>query len=584
METTLREADSLLAIDIGDITTRAVLFDSVEGRYRFLAIGSSPTTAVAPYQDVREGVRLALARLQEVTGRRLISDDFRLLVPEQENGSGIATVTVTLSAGAPLRIVIMGLLEEISVESARQLAATTYAGIVDTISMNDRRNPESRLDALLSARPDVIILAGGIEGGASHSVLQFVDTVRLACRLLPNEQRPVVLYAGNQALVEEVKTALGSLTDVRITSNIRPAQEVESLEPAQVQLANIYRSIRLRQLGGVAELDAWTVNRLSPTATAFGRIIRFLSKVYDPAKGVLGIKVGGSATTVAAAFTGDLSLRVYPQLGLGTGLPGLLQSSQIKNIARWLPSEVSEDYIRDYIYNKTIYPASIPCTAEDLAIEQALARQVIQAAVALSAEGFPKNAGRSTGGTLPWFEPVLAAGSVISNAPSPAHSMLILLDALQPTGVTTMVLDQSNLAASLGAAANVNPILVVQVLESSAFLSLGTVISPVANVRTGTPILRLRVIYDSGDETRLEVKQGAIESVPLPVGQSAQLHLQPLHRADVGMGGAGIGGNVRVMGGALGVVIDARGRPLRLPGDPGRRRELFKRWYWILGG
>jgi len=256
METTLREADSLLAIDIGDITTRAVLFDSVEGRYRFLAIGSSPTTAVAPYQDVREGVRLALARLQEVTGRRLISDDFRLLVPEQENGSGIATVTVTLSAGAPLRIVIMGLLEEISVESARQLAATTYAGIVDTISMNDRRNPESRLDALLSARPDVIILAGGIEGGASHSVLQFVDTVRLACRLLPNEQRPVVLYAGNQALVEEVKTALGSLTDVRITSNIRPAQEVESLEPAQVQLANIYRSIRLRQLGGVAELDA----------------------------------------------------------------------------------------------------------------------------------------------------------------------------------------------------------------------------------------------------------------------------------------------------------------------------------------
>ena len=268
METTLREADSLLAIDIGDITTRAVLFDSVEGRYRFLAIGSSPTTAVAPYQDVREGVRLALARLQEVTGRRLISDDLRLLVPEQENGSGIATVTVTLSAGAPLRIVIMGLLEEISVESARQLAATTYAGIVDTISMNDRRNPESRLDALLSARPDVIILAGGIEGGASHSVLQFVDTVRLACRLLPNEQRPVVLYAGNQALVEEVKTALGSLTDVRITSNIRPAQEVESLEPAQVQLANIYRSIRLRQLGGVAELDAWTVNRLSPTATA----------------------------------------------------------------------------------------------------------------------------------------------------------------------------------------------------------------------------------------------------------------------------------------------------------------------------
>jgi hypothetical protein len=245
---------------------------------------------------------------------------------------------------------------------------------------------------------------------------------------------------------------------------------------------------------------------------------------------------------------------------------------------------VSEDYIRDYIYNKTIYPASLPCTAEDLAIEQALARQVIQSAVALSASGFPGDVGRSAGGILPWFEPVLAGGSVITNAPSPAHSMLILLDALQPTGVTTMVLDQSNLAAPLGAAASLNPILVVQVLESNAFLSLGTVISPVAEVRFGTPVLRLRVIYDSGDETRLEIKQGSLETVPLPMGQSAQLHLQPLHKADVGMGGPGIGGNVRVMGGALGVVIDARGRPLRLPSDLSRRRELFKRWNWVLGG
>jgi hypothetical protein len=538
----------------------------------------------APYQDIREGVGLALERLEEVTGRRLISDENRLIIPEQADGSGIDTVTATLSAGAPLRIVIMGLLEEVSVESARNLAATTYAQIVDVISMNDRRSPESRLDALLSARPDVIILTGGIEGGASHSILQFVETVRLACRLIPNEQRPVVLYAGNQNLVEEVRKVLGNLTDVRITANIRPGLEMESLEPARVMLSNIYRAIRMRQLGGVTELDAWTVNRLSPTSTAFGRVIRFLSKVYDPAKGVLGIKVGASATTVAAAFTGDLSLRVYPQLGLGTGLPGLLQSSQIKNIAGWLPSEVSEDYIRDYIYNKTIYPASLPGTAEDLAIEQALARQVIRTAVALSSSGFPKQAGRSAGGTLPWFEPVLASGSVISNAPSPAHSMLILLDALQPTGVTTMVLDQSDLTGLLGSAANLNPILVVQVLESNAYLSLGTVISPVAEVRPGTPVLRLRVIYDSGDETRLEVKQGTLESVPLPMGQSAQLHLQPLHRADVGMGGPGIGGNVRVMGGALGVVIDARGRPLRLPADPGRRREMFKRWNWILGG
>jgi hypothetical protein len=41
---------------------------------------------------------------------------------------------------------------------------------------------------------------------------------------------------------------------------------------------------------------------------------------------------------------------------------------------------------------------------------------------------------------------------------------------------------------------------------------------------------------------------------------------------------------VRVVGGALGVVIDARGRPLRIPEDIGRRRDLFKKWLWTLGG
>ena len=39
-----------------------------------------------------------------------------------------------------------------------------------------------------------------------------------------------------------------------------------------------------------------------------------------------------------------------------------------------------------------------------------------------------------------------------------------------------------------------------------------------------------------------------------------------------------------VTGGAMGVVIDARGRPLNLPSDPVRRRELIKKWYHTVGG
>jgi hypothetical protein len=349
-------------------------------------------------------------------------------------------------------------------------------------------------------------------------------------------------------------------------------------------MGEMFRSVRARQVPGVHELDVWASGQLSSTASAFGRVIHFLSKVYDPSKGVLGVDVGASATTVAAAFDDNLLLGVFPQFGLGKDLPGLLKCRKLASIKRWLTVDISDDYIRDYVYNKSLYPASLPVTEDDLAIEQALVREVIRTAVAQIAKRFPKDINRARTDLLPWFEPIVATGSALINAPSIAQCLLMLLDALQPSGVTTMVLDQNRLAAPLGAAADINPVLVVQVLESSTFASLGTVISPVANVRPGVPILRLCMTYESGEETDLEIKHGTIRMLPLPQGQSARIRLQPLHRADVGMGGPGRGGTVRVVGGSMGVVVDGRGRPLRLPEDIGRRRELMRKWLRVLGG
>jgi len=56
-----------------------------------------------------------------------------------------------------------------------------------------------------------------------------------------------------------------------------------------------------------------------------------------------------------------------------------------------------------------------------------------------------------------------------------------------------------------------------------------------------------------------------------------------LNRSDIG-NGPGRNATVQVVGGVMGVVIDARGRPLNLPEDSVRRRELFKKWLWSVGG
>lgn len=584
MTTSIVNADSLLALDIGEVNTRAALFDIVDGRYRFLASGMAPTTINAPFHDASEGIRAALDQLQAITGRRLVGADERLIVPESVDGAGVDTLAVTLSAGPPLKAVVVGLLEDVSMESACRLASTTYTQIVERISLNDRRKPEARLDTILRARPDLILAVGGTEGGASNSVLKLLESVGLASFLLPPENRPELLYAGNVELQGEVKRSLERITALHFAPNVRPALEVEQLEPAQVSLADLFRRIRSRQMPGVQALDELAHGGLASTAQGFGRIIRFLSKIYTNTKGVLGVDVGASATSLAAAFEGELTLGVYPQFGLGSGLAEWLESMPLSEITRWLPADVPDDVARDYLYTKAAYPASIPTTIEDLYFEEALARQAIAAAVRRTIGSFPSRVLRYGANLLPWFEPVVASGSVLTHAPSHAHSLMMLLDGLQPTGVTTVVLDQYHLSGSLGAAAATNPVLAVQVLESSTFLNLGTVVTPITNARPGTPVLRVRITAEDGAETSVDVKSGALEMLPLPVGQPARLHLQPLHRADVGMGGPGRGGGLRVVGGALGVVVDARGRPLKLPSDAGRRHELLKKWLWTLGG
>ena len=201
----------------------------------------------------------------------------------------------------------------------------------------------------------------------------------------------------------------------------------------------------------------------------------------------------------------------------------------------------------------------------------------------MAQKNFPANIRPAGADQMPVLDLIIGGGGPISDGPSLGQSLLLMLDAIQPVGVLPVLLDQNNLLPLLGAAASRNHYLPVQVIESGAFIGLGTVISVVASGSYGDPVLRAKLTYTDGTEARAEVKFGGLEILPLPSGQAARLSLQPLRRADVGLG-AGKGGAIQVTGGALGVVIDARGRPLQLPADPVRRRELMKRWSYTVGG
>jgi hypothetical protein len=158
-----------------------------------------------------------------------------------------------------------------------------------------------------------------------------------------------------------------------------------------------------------------------------------------------------------------------------------------------------------------------------------------------------------------------------------------LIDALQPVGVTGLVLDVARVFAPLSAVAMVNPLAAAHVMGKDALLNLGTVVAPVGTARQGEIALAFKIDYHDGRSLEVEVPYGSLEVVPLETGQTAELELRPTRRFDVGLGRKGQAATTRVEGGVIGIIIDARGRPLPFADDLAEQHERMQRWLWDIG-
>ena len=325
MDTTTLAVKSVIAVDIGSTITRSLFFDVVSGKYRFMAVGSATTTAGAPHFDVTEGIWRSLEELQYITGRNLLSEKDGVIIPSTSDNQGADIMVATMSAGNPITVVTVGLLDTVSLQNARQLAQTTYAKIIAEISLNDRRTSSDRINLLTRKRPDLIIITGGTNKGASHSLLSILESIGLSSYMLDESQRPHILFTGNEELQEEVKSGLEKISKLRIAPNIQPVLGKDNIHPAQKEINEIYKEVRKKQTGGLREVISWTEGYFTSTASAFGRVIRFLSEKYEPEKGVMGVDIGSDATVLAAAFNGEETLRVFPRLGVGCGAAGVLR-------------------------------------------------------------------------------------------------------------------------------------------------------------------------------------------------------------------------------------------------------------------
>ncbi len=560
---------AILAADFGSVHTRLVLLDLVDGAYRLVGRADARTTDNFPYNDVRVGLARAADVISRAAGRPLTTADSAIITPEQPDHSGVAHFVATASTGRPLRAIIVGLVPEISLSSALRATAGTYIEVVDTLSLEDRRSEEDLLNAIVLSSPDLVLIAGGTEGGAHAPLLALVRVVEQATALSERAHRPVIVYAGNSALVPQLHAAFDGQTTLFIAANVRPALDSENLDSARLQLGRAFNQYVGRRGSDFDAIGRASAVGVLPTALGCETLVEYLGQTdRGPA---LFVDVGSAVSTLAAYQDGAAATVIRTDLGLGHSAYSLLRTLGPDKLLRWLPFPSEPGQLENYALNKTVRPGTVPETQRDLYLEHALLRAALAELLAASRPV------AQAGAAPPSYNLIIGGGAALTRTGSPGLGAMLLLDALQPEGVTTLLADPYGLVSALGALARVQPEAVVQTLDSGALECLGTCVSLSGQPRADRPALRVKITRADGSVTEEQVAGGHLWVYPLPEGETAQVDVRVVGR------GAHLGGRSRlrqaVVGGSAGLIFDARGRPLPLANTPAGRAAQMPHWF-----
>lgn len=613
-------ASSILVADCGTVFTKVSLLGLVEGQYRLMARGEAPTTAAPPHQDITKGIIQAINEIEFITGRHFV-DNGRLISPEQPSGDGSDLFVGTISAGGPIRLVVLGAvnpkLEELVTQAVSglyteisALPAPSYQAVttVSPLSLGanamsnttpgvpEQWTPERRdfewkrqLARISELQPHAAVIVGHADSPAGPTSLQE------ACQLVINAVQELnnshngsapaksgqndagsvhlpVLYAGAPQYVEAVRRMLDGFAEV---TRVESLVSQDQLGPTSMAATALYEREVIRHIPGYDHMLSWSSSSPVATASSLSSLVRFLAQHY--AMNVTALDVGGTTTTVMMAGEhGEFLPFVSAGIGVGPGLGAVLEKAGSQRVARWLPFRISEDELRQYVLNRMLHPQVIPTNLRDLQIGQAFARE----AIILTVEATKQNQFNQFDADL-----ILATGGVLAHAPMFGQAALMLLDSLQPRGVTSMVLDRTMLISQLGAVATVAPIAAVQVNENDAVMHrLGTCVIPYGDLPQGQVAIRVGIEYSNGRQVTADVMSGSIEIIPLRINEQALLTLYPAPTVDVGLGpGERARAAEEIDGGLVGLVIDARGRPIIFPTDEAERHARLLQWMQVVG-
>ncbi|MDW7981563.1 MAG: hypothetical protein RMH81_01920 [Thermomicrobium sp.] len=541
---------SAIVLSITGKTTRAVVTDRVDGEPRL----------VATLSRVGRSVSGVLERLEQTLGRRAY-DRGRLIDARGVVGDGAdGWFVVGFPSSVPtLALVVLGNEGDIG-DLAMAAVRSTPIRLVRSV-FDETTSPTAFAHELSQHEPDLLMLAGVGSEPLWRSLL-----AALSCAISDRWRPRLGIVVAPEPVQQVVAAALGEQMDLI------------GVDPAGHAPADVVRALstelraraaeRLREeLGDDVATDP--VDRL----TALERAAAFLVRRTDQRLVMVDLEQG---TTVLWARPEGMATVYRADRDFGQDALGLAALVGAP-VARWLPWSSSEDESLDWLANRALCPHPAMLGARDRLLAAAfvrasihdlltdLERPIVQDDITLVALG-------------PWFATL-----------SPSLAVLCALDGFEPVpanGLVSIALDEADLLAAGGAIAGRSPGYAASVLERDALLPLAHVIVLAGDGIEGAVAVRgeLRI----GEVVqRFSVPWGSIHVLPCAPGTLAELSLEPEAGVRIGKLEPGVAlqfaGDAALGWAQIGIVIDARGRPLRLASEPTARIRQVRSWLEDLG-
>ncbi|MBD3235186.1 MAG: hypothetical protein GF330_00590 [Candidatus Eisenbacteria bacterium] len=482
----------LIVTDVGSTTTKGLLLQHDAGGYRIRARHAVPTTVERPLEDVTIGVRRAIAALAEQT---------RLDLQPSEGAPRVPYLT-TSSAGGGLQILVFGLTSH-ETGRAAQIAAYGAGGVIlDTLTIDDPRSTIHQMRLIRDLHPDLVLMAGGIEGGDIANIVRLAEVLTLARpspKYAPGGRIPLV-FCGNREARPFIERALGERFDVYFADNIRPTLSDLDTAPAAERVLQLFMDTVMERAPGYARLKAWAAQEIMPTPTAVTRMLELYARQVD--RNVVLVDIGGATTDVLAHIAGQTSRTVAANVGMSYSICNILAQVGGERILAHLPRGFEEAAVRDYIANKMLHPTHVPRSRAQTLVEQAAAAEGIALAwehhrrtsyrVAQMGilerirkrRGFDKFQDIFTTPRGPAYfqlsdiDLIIGTGGVLSHAERDADLLRILADGLRIPGIVRLAVDRHFHSPHLGVLSRRDPEGALRLFTEACLEELGTVVAP----------------------------------------------------------------------------------------------------------